>query len=166
MSWPGWPPDLGPALALAGHAGLLQASTQAMRDLFATAACSLAPVDEDGGRLEFVATAGAGAELVVGMRILAGWGIAGWVLASGQPIELRDVARDLRLARDVAERTGHLPRSILALPVEGSQQALGFWRFLTVMVRVTSTLTKASCWSCLPAGGTGSRAGTRVRRPG
>jgi hypothetical protein len=35
------------------------------------------------------------------MRILAGWGIASWVLASGQPIELRDVARDLRLARDV-----------------------------------------------------------------
>lgn len=82
-----------------------------MRDLFATAACSLAPVDEDGGRLEFVATAGAGAELVVGMRILAGWGIAGWVLASGQPIELRDVARDLRLAPRC--RRAHRPSATL-----------------------------------------------------
>jgi GAF domain-containing protein len=117
--------DLGPALAPAGHAELLQAVTQAVRDLFSAAACSLALVDQDGERLEFVAAAGAGAEEVVGMRIPAGQGIAGWVLASGQPIELSDVARDPRFARDVAERTGYVPRSILAMPVEGSQQTLG-----------------------------------------
>jgi GAF domain-containing protein len=117
--------DLGPALAPSGHAELLQAVTEAMRDLFSAAACSLALVDEDGEHLEFAAAAGAGAELVVGMRIPAGRGIAGWVLASGQPIELSDVVRDPRFARDVAERTGYLPRSILAMPVEGSQQTLG-----------------------------------------
>ena len=117
--------DLGPALAPAGHAELLQAVTQAVRDLFSAAACSLALVDQDGEWLEFVAAAGAGAEVVVGMRIPAGQGIAGWVLASDQPIELSDVARDPRFARDVAERTGYVPRSILAMPVEGSQQTLG-----------------------------------------
>jgi signal transduction protein with GAF and PtsI domain len=52
------------------------------------AACSLALVDQDGERLEFVAAAGAGAEQLVGMRIPAGQGIVGWVLASGQPIQL------------------------------------------------------------------------------
>jgi GAF domain-containing protein len=117
--------DLGPALAPAGHAELLQAVTQAVRELFSAAACSLALVDPDGEWLEFVAAAGAGAEVVVGMRIPAGRGVAGWVLASGQPIELSDVARDPRFARDVAERTGYVPRSILAMPVEGSQQTLG-----------------------------------------
>ena len=117
--------DLGPALAPSGHAELLQAITQAVRDLFSAAACSLALVDQDGDWLEFVAAAGAGAEVVVGMRIPAGRGIAGWVLASGQPIELSDVARDPRFAREVAEHTGYLPRSILAMPVEGSQQTLG-----------------------------------------
>jgi GAF domain-containing protein len=117
--------DLGPALTPAGHTELLQSITHAVRDLFAAAACSLALVDEDGERLEFVAAAGAGAEVVVGMRIPAGRGIAGWVLASGQPIEISDVARDPRFARDVAERTGYVPRSILAMPVEGSQQTLG-----------------------------------------
>jgi GAF domain-containing protein len=117
--------DLGPALAPPGHAELLQAVTQAVRELFSAAACSLALVDQDGERLEFVAAAGAGAEQLVGMRISAGQGIAGWVLASGQPIELSDVARDPRFARDVAERTGYVPRSILAMPVEGSQQTLG-----------------------------------------
>lgn len=117
--------DLGPALAPAGHTELLQAITHAVRDLFAAAACSLALVDQDGEHLEFVAAAGAGAEVVVGMRIPAGRGIAGWVLASGQPIELSDVARDPRFARDVAERTGYVPRSIMAMPVEGSQQTLG-----------------------------------------
>jgi GAF domain-containing protein len=85
----------------------------------------LALVDQDGEWLEFVAAAGAGAEVVVGMRIPAGQGVAGWVLASGQPIELSDVARDPRFARDVAERTGHVPRSMLAMPVEASQQTLG-----------------------------------------
>jgi GAF domain-containing protein len=109
--------DLGPALTPVGHTELLQSITHAVRDLFAAAACSLALVDEDGERLEFVAAAGAGAEVVVGMRIPAGRGIAGWVIASGQPIE--------RCARDVAERTGYVPRSILAMPVEGSQQTLG-----------------------------------------
>jgi GAF domain-containing protein len=117
--------DLGPALAPAGHHELLQAVTQAVRELFGAAACSLALVDEAGERLEFVAAAGAGAELVVGMRIPASRGIAGWVLASGQPVELSDAARDPRFARDVAERTGYVPRSILAMPVEGSQQTLG-----------------------------------------
>ena len=117
--------DLGPALAPAGHAALLQAVTEVVRELFSAAACSLALVDQDGEWLEFVAAAGAGAELVVGIRIPVGRGVAGWVLASGQPIELSDVARDPRFARDVAERTGYVPRSILAMPVEGSQQTLG-----------------------------------------
>jgi GAF domain-containing protein len=117
--------DLGPALAPAGHTELLQAVTRAVRELFSAAACSLALVDQDGEWLEFAAAAGAGSEAVVGMRIPAGQGVAGWVLASGQPIELSDVARDPRFARDVAERTGYVPRSILAMPVEGSQQTLG-----------------------------------------
>jgi hypothetical protein len=34
--------------------------------------------------------------------------------------------------------------------VEGSQQTLGYWRCLTVMVRAASTPTKVSCWRCLP----------------
>jgi GAF domain-containing protein len=117
--------DLGPALVPPGHAELLQAVTEVVRDVFSAAACSLALVDQDGERLEFVAAAGAGAEQLVGMRIPAGQGIVGWVLASGQPIELSDVARDPRFARDVAERTGYVPGSILAMPVEGSQQTLG-----------------------------------------
>jgi hypothetical protein len=112
--------DLGPLLALAGHAELLQAATQTVRDLFAAAVC--------------------------------------WWRRSTRTVSA--------LARDVAERTGYLPRSILAMPVEGSQQALGFGRCLTVMVQATSTLTKGCCWSCCPAGGPGGPAGTRGRRPG
>ncbi len=56
--------------------------------------------------------------------------MAGWVLAPGQPIELSDVARDPRFARDVVERTGYVPRSILAMPVEGSQPTLGVLELL------------------------------------
>jgi signal transduction protein with GAF and PtsI domain len=138
--------DLGPALAPAGHAELLQAVTQAVRELFSAAACSLALVDPDGEWLEFVAAAGAGAEVVVGMRIPAGRGVAGWVLASGQPIELSDVARDPRFARDVAERTGYVPRSILAMPVEGSQQTLGVLEVLDRGGAGGLGADKASSW--------------------
>jgi GAF domain len=67
------------------------------------------------------------------------------VLASGQPIELSDVTHDPQFARDVAERTGYVPRSILAMPVEGSQQTLGCWRCSTVAVRMGWAPTKASC---------------------
>jgi hypothetical protein len=117
--------DLGPALASAGRAELLQAVTKAVRDRFATAACSLALVDEDGERRVFVAAAGAGAEVVVGMRIPGRSGIAGWVLASG-PAD-RAQRRRPRPALGPRCRRAHRlsARSILAMPMEGSQPTLG-----------------------------------------
>jgi GAF domain-containing protein len=113
-----------------------------VRDLLSAAACSLALVDQDGEWLEFGAAAGAGAEVVVGMRIPAGQGS----LASGQPIELSDVARDPRFARDVAECTGYVPRSILAMPVESSQQTLGVLEVLDRGGAGGLGADKASSW--------------------
>jgi hypothetical protein len=101
------------------------------------------------------------------MRIPAGQGIAGWVLASGQPIELSDVTHDPRFARDVAERTGYVPRSILAMPVEGSQQTLGV---LEVLDRGRADGLGADQSQLLSpvraAGGAGGGAVAGVRRPG
>jgi GAF domain-containing protein len=59
------------------------------------------------------------------MRIPASRGIAGWVVQSGQPIAISDVASDPRFAREQAEQTGYIPQAILAVPVETPARLLG-----------------------------------------
>ncbi|MET0693576.1 MAG: GAF domain-containing protein [Propionibacteriaceae bacterium] len=87
------------------------------------AACSVALVE--GSELVFVAASGTEAAQVVGMRIPVGRGIAGWVAASGQGIAVADVARDQRFDEETALRTGYLPASILAVPVDSDDGPLG-----------------------------------------
>lgn len=117
--------DLGPALVPAGHQELLRSITAAAKDIFEAAACSLALLDDAQEELTFYVASGAGADDVIGMRVPVGQGIAGWVVTSGQPIEIADVTRDPRFARDVAESTGYVPRAILAMPLETERQMLG-----------------------------------------
>src|SRR5262245_60738863 len=82
---------------------------------FQAAAVSVATVDAEG--LHYVAAAGAGADRIVGTRLRAGQGIAGFVAATGQSLTVRDVASDPRHARDVGERTGYMPSAIQCVPV-------------------------------------------------
>lgn len=117
--------ELGPALIPTGHRELLSSITDAARAIFEAAACSLALLDEARENLTFHVASGAGAEDVVGMTTPATQGIAGWVVASGQPIAIDEVARDPRFARDFAEETGYVPSSILAMPLETDQEVIG-----------------------------------------
>src|SRR5919109_2184184 len=82
--------DLGPALAPPGYTELLRSVTAAADGLFDAAAASIALVDEAEEELVFTAATGAGAEEIVGTTIPLGTGIAGWVVASGQPISISD----------------------------------------------------------------------------
>jgi GAF domain-containing protein len=61
----------------------------------------------------------------VGQRIPSGTGIAGWVAASGQPLVVEDVANDPRFARDQAERTGYVPKGLMAVPLLRDDRVLG-----------------------------------------
>ena len=117
--------DLGPALQPEGHNELLVSITDAARGIFDVAACSLALLDEARENLTFHVASGAGAEDVVGMTTPASQGIAGWVVASGQPISIDQVARDPRFARDFAQETGYVPTSILAMPLETDEEVIG-----------------------------------------
>ena len=109
---------------------LLISLTELGRRIFDAAACSLAVLEPDEEHLLFRAATGAGADEVRGMRLPVGRGIAGWVVASGQPIAVHDVRADPRFALDVAESTGYVPRSILAAPVLGSAEAVGVMEVL------------------------------------
>lgn len=117
--------SLGPAVRPAETDELLRSLTQTARRLFGAAACSLALLTEDDSELVYTTAAGEGADDVTGMRIPSTQGIAGWVVQSGQPIAIADLASDPRFSRDVAERTGYVPQAILAVPVQTSQRMLG-----------------------------------------
>ena len=116
---------LGPAVRPAGSDELLRSLTETARRLFGAAACSLALLSEDESELIYTVAAGEGADDVTGMRISSSQGIAGWVVQSGQPIAVSDVVSDPRFSREQAERTGYVPQTILAVPVETPERMLG-----------------------------------------
>jgi GAF domain-containing protein len=116
---------LGPAVRPAGTDELLRSLTGTARRLFGAAACSLALLSDDESELLYTVAAGEGAADVTGMRIPSSQGIAGWVVQSGQPIAVSDLASDPRFSREVAEQTGYVPQAILAVPVETPQRMLG-----------------------------------------
>ncbi|MEA2461442.1 MAG: hypothetical protein QOH90_1619 [Actinomycetota bacterium] len=117
--------DAGAALAPVGHLELLRSITETARTIFNAAACSLALLDEAQEFLTFHVASGAGADEVVGMRVSVNQGIAGWVVTSGQPIAIGDVAKDERFASGFASQTGYVPKSILAMPLETERQMIG-----------------------------------------
>lgn len=116
---------LGPAVRPGDTDRLLDSLTETARQLFGAAACSLALLSEDDSELRYTTAAGAGADRVTGTRIPASHGIAGWVVQSGHPIAISDLASDPRFFREMAEQTGYVPQTILAVPVETSERILG-----------------------------------------
>jgi hypothetical protein len=67
--------------------------------------------------LEFVAASGAGSDQIVGTKMPAGTGIAGWVVAAGQSLSVSEAQRDPRFAQEIALASGYVPRSIHAIPL-------------------------------------------------
>ena len=117
--------SLGPALRPTGSDELLRSLTETARRLFGAAACSLALLTEDDSELIYTTAAGEGANDVTGMRVSSSHGIAGWVVQSGQPIAVSNLANDRRFSRELAEQTGYVPQAIVAVPVETPQRMLG-----------------------------------------
>jgi hypothetical protein len=103
---------------------LLRSIVEATVELFDAEAASIALL-EDGGLLRFRVAAGPQGEGVVGVTVAVGEGIAGYVQQTGQPLAMSDVASDPRFGRETAARTGYIPRSILAVPLELDDQVLG-----------------------------------------
>ncbi|MCC7164073.1 MAG: GAF domain-containing protein [Anaerolineae bacterium] len=109
---------------------LLQTIVQAAASIFGAAAASIALVDESAGEMVFRVAYGQGSDSVVGMRIPLDQGIAGYVANTGQPIAVSNVQTDPRFARDTAERTGYVPRSILAMPLVAEDRVIGVMEVL------------------------------------
>lgn len=116
---------VGPALSPFDHLEQLTEIVESAREAFGAQACSIALLDEEEDNLVFTVASGTGADSVVGLSVPVGVGIAGWVVSSGQSIEVTEVVSDPRFARDVAEQTGYVPQAILAAPLETERRVLG-----------------------------------------
>ena len=80
-------------------------------------AASIAVHDPATDRLVFRAAAGPAAGAVVGLSIDASAGIAGYAFSSGQPLAVADAPADPRFDPSVADATGYVPSSLLAVPL-------------------------------------------------
>jgi GAF domain-containing protein len=108
----------------------LRAIADAAVALVRVTAASIALHDPAAGRLVFRAAAGPEGDAVVGLAIAAHEGIAGYVFATGQALAVADVARDPRFERSTAERTGYVPRALLAVPLVDETGSIGVMELL------------------------------------
>jgi GAF domain-containing protein len=111
--------------ARATHAALLRSIVDVARAIFGARAASIMIHDPDAGELIFAAATGEGSNELLGRRIPAGSGLAGWVLNSRQPLVVENVADDPRFARDVAASTGFVPKGIMVVPLLIEDRVLG-----------------------------------------
>jgi len=107
------------------HDALLTTAVALGQRIFGAGACSVALLEDDSEHLVFRAATGQGAQELLGLRIPVSTGIAGLTVSSGEPIAVDHVQRDPRFAREVAESTGYVPQTILAAPLETSEDVLG-----------------------------------------
>jgi GAF domain-containing protein len=105
---------------------LLQATVEVARAIFSARASSVFLYDEETDELVFEAVAGEGSDTLIGERIPSSTGIAGWVLVTRQPIVLEDVTQDPRWGgRAIAERSGYVPKGLMAVPLLHGEEAVG-----------------------------------------
>ncbi|MBA2719338.1 MAG: GAF domain-containing protein [Chloroflexi bacterium] len=104
---------------------VLHSIVEATVALFDAEAASIALHDVAADRLVFTVAAGDQGQGVVGLTIGPAEGVAGYVFSSGQPLALSDVERDARFGRTTAERTGYVPRSLVAVPLLDDEGILG-----------------------------------------
>lgn len=108
------------------HRALLQSIVDVARAIFGAKASSIFLYDEPAGELVFEAVAGEGEDSLIGMRLPANKGIAGWVLVTRQSLAVDDLANDKRWASGAAEqRTGYVPNAMMSVPLLHDDDVLG-----------------------------------------
>lgn len=86
--------------------------------------------DGDTGDLRFLAAIGKVADRLMEMRIPAGKGIAGFVISSGQPMAITDVAGESSFYAEVDRATGYSTQTILATPLSHDGEVIGVLEYV------------------------------------
>ena len=109
---------------------VLETIVRSAAGVFDAAAASIALFDRAAGDLVYEYSWGPGAEAVVGMRLPLGTGIAGAVLAAGEPEAIPSCRTDPRFARQVAASTGYVPGTMLVVPLRRRAAPFGIVQVL------------------------------------
>jgi GAF domain-containing protein len=126
---------LGPVVAPVDHHRQLVDLCALVRIATGAASVSIARLDDD--ELCYDAADGRGGQEVIGLRLPTSRGIAGYVARTGQSLVVDRVDADPRFARDVAERVGYVPESLLVVPISGGDdEVLGV---VSVLDRTSGT---------------------------
>jgi GAF domain-containing protein len=112
-------------LEAGGTQALLRSIVDATVSLFQAEAASIALYDAPTDRLVFRIASGEQGQGVVGVSIPTSQGIAGYVYSTAQSLAISDVRQDPRFGRDVAESTGYVPRSLIAVPLVDDHGTIG-----------------------------------------
>lgn len=86
---------------------------------------SLLLLDDEADELVFVLVEGVLAQNLLGFRIPADEGIAGWVVQNAKPALVRDTRRDNRFSAMVDEQFTFRTQSLAAAPLIGDQKVFG-----------------------------------------
>lgn len=116
--------------AAADDSRLLTSVVTVARSIFGAAASSVFLFDQETNELVFEAVSGEGEGFLVGSRFPADRGIAGWVIATGEAMTATSLRDNHMFARDLAESTGYVPDSIMAVPVVHGVTTLGVLQVL------------------------------------
>jgi signal transduction protein with GAF and PtsI domain len=123
-------------------AELVQSVVDVARAIFGAQASSVFLLDEDAHELIFQAVSGRGEETLVGRRLPASVGIAGWVIASGEALVIDDLTSNQAFDRELAQSTEYVPTALMAAPLIHGDRILGVLEVLDPVAQARSSLSE------------------------
>jgi GAF domain-containing protein len=131
------------------HMRLLEAIVSTAARVIDASAGSLMLLDAEANELEFQVAIGPGSEQVKQFRVPLGQGIAGFTASTGQALAIADTSQDTRFARQIAEGTGYVPKTLLCVPLMLRGEVIGVMELLdkhggTIPFTPTDTAVLAS----------------------
>jgi GAF domain-containing protein len=143
---------------------LLRSIVEATVTLFDAEAASIALHDPGLNQLVFEVAAGEQGQGVIGLAIAPDQGIAGYVFTTGQALALSEVEHDARFGRGAAEKTGYVPRSIVAVPLIDERGTIGVLEVLDKRSSATFSLRDIELASVFAGQATVAIRASRVER--
>ncbi len=104
---------------------ILKLITNHTTRLMNVAAASVALRDDEAQEVCFAAASGEGSEVMPGLRMPLGQGLAGWVAETGEAVIVPDVYTDQRFFAEVDKQSGFTTRSILCVPLQTRGRTIG-----------------------------------------
>jgi NtrC-family two-component system sensor histidine kinase KinB len=105
--------------------GVLRSLMTQVRDYFQVEAASAALLEEGTGDLVFRVAVGKASREVIGLRLMPGQGVAGWVVQTGKPTVVPLAHSDERFYSGIDDKTDFFTRTMLVVPIKVEGHPIG-----------------------------------------